>query len=75
MLILIPGITGNLGKHLTHSALIRGHQVHRLGRDHSKLLLDIKNKLENFIETSSYYDIPAIEKAMQGVDAVICAYS
>ncbi|RSM16702.1 hypothetical protein CDV31_004474 [Fusarium ambrosium] len=72
MLVLIPGITGNMGTRLAKVATARGLSVRGLGRDASKVPKDIK--LESFVTSTSYYDIPAIEKAVQGVDAIICAY-
>ncbi|ETS74450.1 hypothetical protein PFICI_14316 [Pestalotiopsis fici W106-1] len=75
MLILIVGITGNLGQRLAKAALSRGQQVRGLGRDSTKLPPDLHASLESFIPSHSYYDIPAIERAVAGVDAVVCAYS
>ncbi|KAI9150731.1 hypothetical protein HJFPF1_10507 [Paramyrothecium foliicola] len=75
MHVLIVGITGNLGHHLARQALDRGLTVRGLGRNPAKLNADITSKLEDFVTATSYYDIPAIEKAMSGVDAAICAYS
>lgn len=75
MLILIAGITGNLGKHLARAALEKGHQVRGLGRSPDRLDAKTKDQLESFVVSSSYYDIPALDRAMIGVDAVICAYS
>ena len=75
MLILIAGITGNIGQHAARYALDNGHQVRGLGRSPSKLASDISSRLESFIESKTYYDIPALDCACQGVDAVICAYS
>jgi uncharacterized protein YbjT (DUF2867 family) len=75
MLILIAGITGNMGKHLAQSALDRGHQVRGLGRSPKNLPSKLRDELENFIVSSSYYDISAIEQAVHGVDAVVCAYA
>jgi len=75
MLILIAGITGNMGKHLAQSALDRGHQIRGLGRSPKSLTSELRYKLERFIVSSSYYDIPAIEQAVRGADAIVCAYS
>ncbi|WAO87501.1 NmrA domain-containing protein [Fusarium falciforme] len=72
MLVLIPGISGNMGTRLAKAAVSRGLSVRGLGRDASKVPEDVK--LESFVTSTSYYDIPAIEKAVQGVDAIICAY-
>ncbi|PSN67482.1 NAD(P)-binding protein [Corynespora cassiicola Philippines] len=75
MLILVTGITGNLGLRLLDSAVSRGHQVRGLGRSSDKLTGDQRSKLESFVEIRNYYDIEALDKACTGVDAVICAYA
>ncbi|MCJ1243029.1 hypothetical protein MMC30_000225 [Trapelia coarctata] len=75
MLILIAGITGNLGQNLAHSALSRGHQVRGLGRSPSRLPQPLLSSLESFVTSSSYYDIPAIECAVANVDAIVAAYA
>lgn len=75
MLILIVGITGNLGQHLLRAATSQGHQVRGLGRSPDKLSPDDRSSLESFVKSSTYYDIPAVESAVKGVDAVICAYA
>ncbi|KNB01508.1 hypothetical protein FOXG_04732 [Fusarium oxysporum f. sp. lycopersici 4287] len=33
------------------------------------------HQLEYFVQSEPYYDVPAIESACKGVDAVICAYT
>lgn len=76
MLILIVGITGNLGQRLAKAAIGRGLRVRGLGRDPTKLPPALHASLELFEVSASYYDIPAMERALAGgVDAVICAYS
>lgn len=75
MLILIVGITGSLGQRLANAALSRGLQVRGFGRTPDKLAAELTSKLESFVRSESYYDIPAIEKALVGVDAVINAYA
>ncbi|RSL47616.1 hypothetical protein CEP54_013323 [Fusarium duplospermum] len=75
MLILVPGVTGNLGLHLIDSLTSRGHQVRGLGRFPSKLTDEQRSKLESFVEIENYYDTKALDKACAGVDAVICAYA
>lgn len=77
MLILIPGITGNLGQQLARAALDRNHQVRGLGRSPGRLDDDdaLSRRLESFVEMKSYYDIPAIDLACCGVDAIVVAYS
>lgn len=74
MLVLVAGATGNIGQKVITSLLKRGHQVRGLGRTPSKLPSDLNAKLESFVESATYYDIPALEKACKGVDAVICSY-
>lgn len=64
-----------MGKHLAQSALDRGHQVRGLGRSPNNFPSKLRDNLVNFVVSSSYYDVPAIEKAVHGVDAVICAYA
>ena len=75
MLILIAGITGNLGKLLASNALSRGLSVRGLGREPSKLPAEIADKLESFVQSTSYYDVEALDKAVKGVDGIICCYS
>jgi nucleoside-diphosphate-sugar epimerase len=76
MLVLIAGITGNLGKHLALAALSRGFSVRGLGRNPEKLDPDIRAQLESFVTSKSYDDIPALDKAVSSpVEAVICAYT
>ena len=75
MLILIAGITGNLGTKLLSSLTKRGHTVRGLGRSKSKLNASQLSSLESFHESTSWYDVSAIRGAVKGVDAVICAYA
>ncbi|KAL5340445.1 hypothetical protein BJX70DRAFT_360998 [Aspergillus crustosus] len=75
MVVLIAGITGNLGTRLAGIATSRGLQVRGLGRDAKKLDESKTGKLESFVTMSTYYDIAALDKAVAGVDAVICAYT
>lgn len=46
-----------------------------LGRTPDKLAPELSRQLELFVQATSYYDIPALEKAVTGVDAVINAYA
>lgn len=73
MLILVGGITGNVGKHLIASLTTRGHQVRGLGRDASKLDKNLRDKLESFTEIKAYNDIEALDRACLGVDGIINA--
>ncbi|KAK6440453.1 hypothetical protein LTR95_003319 [Oleoguttula sp. CCFEE 5521] len=75
MLILIAGITGSLGQRLAQVALERGLSVRGLGRNPSKLNAELSERLESFVESDSYYDIIALEKALVSVDAVVAAYA
>ncbi|KAI8712728.1 NmrA domain-containing protein [Fusarium sp. LHS14.1] len=75
MLVLVPGVTGNLGLHLIDSLVSRGHQVRGLGRSPAKLTDEQRSKLESFVKIQNYYDIEALDKACAGVDAIICAYA
>ncbi|CAH0021043.1 unnamed protein product [Clonostachys rhizophaga] len=61
-----------MGSRLAKAATARGLSVHDLGSDASKVPKGVN--LETFVTSTPYYDIPAIEKAAQGVDAIICAY-
>lgn len=72
MKLLIAGITGNIGKHAARHAISQGHAVRGLGRNPAKLPHDIT--LEAFITSTSYYDVAALDRAVDGVDAVMCAY-
>ena len=75
MLILIAGITGMVGLPCAHAALSRGHTVRGLGRNPNKLPDDLSRRLESFVQSASIYDIPALDRAVKGVDAIICAYT
>ncbi|KAH0834529.1 putative NAD dependent epimerase/dehydratase [Fonsecaea pedrosoi] len=74
MLVLIVGITGNVGSKLITPLQEHGAQVRGLARNRSKLAPDKAQALESFHEMEAWYDVPAIKKALLGVDAVICAY-
>ncbi|OQV04955.1 hypothetical protein CLAIMM_09765 [Cladophialophora immunda] len=75
MLVLIAGMSGRLGHLLAFAALRRGLQVRGLGRSPGAVKADLACSLESFITTTAYYDVPALRRAVTGVDAVICAYS
>ena len=72
MLVLIAGITGHVGQHLARHAIAKGLSVRGLARSPEKL--DPSIKLESFIQSKTYYDIPALDAAVKGVDAIIVAY-
>ncbi|KAH7354200.1 hypothetical protein B0T11DRAFT_125264 [Plectosphaerella cucumerina] len=73
MLILIYGVTGMCGQALARAALEAGHQVRGSGRTPDKLDKDLAGRLESFVKTESIYDIPALDRAVAGVEAVISA--
>jgi uncharacterized protein YbjT (DUF2867 family) len=73
MLVLIAGITGGLGQRLATVAISKGLSVRGLGHNPQSLSPKLSGQLEYFVKRSSYYDIPALEKAVAGVDAVINA--
>lgn len=71
MLILIAGITGLTGLPCARAALKVGHQVRGLSRNPDKLPKDVYDQLEGFVKMDSIYDIPALDRAVKGVDAII----
>ncbi|KAJ3547699.1 hypothetical protein NM208_g1384 [Fusarium decemcellulare] len=73
-LLLIAGVTGALGQRLAQAALDDGLRVRGLGRNPEKLNASLTDQLESFIQSENYYDIRALERAVSGVDAIICAY-
>lgn len=73
MLILIYGVTGVCGQAMARAALNAGHQVRGLARTPEKLVSDIASKLERFVKMKDLYDIPALQEAVEGVDAIISA--
>ncbi|KAK7402524.1 hypothetical protein QQX98_011732 [Neonectria punicea] len=75
MLILIAGVSGHLGKHLAQAGLDQGHQIRGFGRSPQKLTPELRGRLESFVQCDSYNDMAALDKAVNGVDAVICAYT
>lgn len=75
MLVLIAGVTGNIGHKLVQSLTERGHLVRGLGRSPQKLCPETLAALERFETCSGYDDIPALDRACAGVDAVVCAYN
>ncbi|KAI0444302.1 NAD(P)-binding protein [Xylaria telfairii] len=75
MLVLVAGATGNIGQKLIDSLLRRGHQVRALARNPDKLSAATTAQLEKFVQITAYYDVPALEAACAGVDAIICAYN
>jgi nucleoside-diphosphate-sugar epimerase len=74
MLVLIAGVSGNIGQKLAQSLIRRGHLVRGLGRSPHRLARETLAALERFETCSGYDDIPALDRACHGVDAVVCAY-
>ncbi|KAI1082555.1 hypothetical protein F5B20DRAFT_507129 [Whalleya microplaca] len=75
MLVLIAGITGMCGQPVAKEAMAKGHDVRGLARHPDKLDKDLASKLEGFVKMKNVYDMTALEEAVKGVDAVICAYT
>lgn len=75
MLLLIAGISGKFGHYLADAALRRGLQVRGLGRSPQKVEQRIADSLESFVTSTGTFDVGAIQKAVTGVDAVICSYA
>jgi hypothetical protein len=73
MLVLIAGTTGGLGQRLVTVAISKAISVRGLGRNPHNPSPKLSGKLESFVKSSSYYDIPALETVVAGVDAVINA--
>ena len=63
-----------VGRHCAEAALDKGHTVRGLGRNPQQLDKSILSRLEHFEKSTGIYDIPALDRAVAGVDAVICAY-
>ena len=75
MLVLVTGVTGNVGKHLIDSLTARGHQVRGAARNYDKLDETHRKKLHDFVPLTTYWDVEALDRACSGADAVICAYN
>lgn len=73
MLILIAGVTGMVGQACAQAAFSAGHRVRGLARNPEKLDKTVLGKLEGFIKMKNIYDIPKLDEAAQGVDAIISA--
>jgi uncharacterized protein YbjT (DUF2867 family) len=73
MLILIYGITGMVGQATAKTALHAGHHVRGISRHPDKLDKDLLDRLDSFIKMEDIYDMPALDEAVKGVDAVISA--
>jgi hypothetical protein len=75
MLVLIAGITGNMGQKLAQSLAYRGHQVRGLARSPQKLDSKLRGALESFEVCPGYEDVPSLNRACAGVDAIVCTYN
>jgi putative NADH-flavin reductase len=70
MKVLIFGASGKTGHHLIRVALSRRHKVSAFVRDPSRLLIDY-SRLRIF--KGDVLDATAVEDAVRGQDAVVCA--
>ena len=75
MLILVAGITGFVGLPCAEAALARGHKVRGLARNADKVPKDIRDQLEGFETLPHIYDVDTMNRAVKGVDAVVCAFA
>ncbi len=71
MHLLIFGASGSIGTHLVQQALAHGHSVKAFCRSPEKLSAHAHAQLE--IVTGDVLDGAAVQRAMQGIDAVLCA--
>ena len=69
MKLLIFGSTGGTGRQLVQQALEQGHTVTAFARNPAKL--DIKHSNLNVLQ-GDVMNLPSVEKAVQGKDAVVC---
>ena len=70
MKLVIFGATGSIGRQLVEQALAQGHGVTALARNPAKL--DIKHPDLKIVQ-GDVMDFTAVEKAVQGQEAVLCA--
>jgi putative NADH-flavin reductase len=70
----MAGITGMCGQPLALAALEKGHQVRGLARNPDKMDKGLLSKLESFVKLQDIYDLAALQRAVDGVDAIVCAY-
>lgn len=75
MLILIAGVTGNMGQRLARFGLEKGHSIRGFGRSPSKLPDSLSSRMESFVQCDDYTDRTALDRAVAGADAVICTYT
>ncbi|WP_424098593.1 NAD(P)-dependent oxidoreductase [Moorena producens] len=69
MNILIFGSTGATGRQVVEQALEQGHRVTAFARNPAKL--DIKHTNLKVVQ-GDVMDLPSVEKAIQGQEAVVC---
>ncbi|NET68870.1 MAG: SDR family oxidoreductase [Moorea sp. SIO1G6] len=69
MNILIFGSTGGTGRQVVEQALDQGHRVTAFARNPAKL--DIKHANLKVVQ-GDVMDLPSVEKAVQGQEAVVC---
>lgn len=70
MQLLVFGATGSVGRHVVEQALDQGHTVTAFSRNPQKL--NIQNPHFNLFQ-GDVMDLPTVERAMQGQDAVLCS--
>lgn len=70
MKLIIFGSTGSIGRQLVRQGLEQGHLVTAFTRDPSKL--DIRHDNLKGVRGDAM-DLPSVEKAVQGQDAVLCS--
>ncbi|KAH8703335.1 hypothetical protein BGW36DRAFT_413932 [Talaromyces proteolyticus] len=75
MLVLVVGASGNIGQWLIDSLASRGHRIRILARNPSRINSARLKHVESTVQSTSYYDIEALDRACAGVDAIINAYS
>lgn len=69
MKLVIFGATGTVGQHVVGQALQQGHQVTAFARNPAKL--DIQHHGLTLFQ-GDVMDLPAVEQAVRGQDAVVC---
>ena len=70
MRIIIFGATGSVGKQIVNQAIEQGHRVTAFGRDATKLT---ENRHQLLFVQGNILDPEAVERAIEGHDAVLCA--
>ncbi len=70
MKLLIFGATGSMGRHLVQQALEQGHRVTAFVRNPAKLNTQ---HIKLTVVQGDVNDLAAVEKAVQGQDAVLCS--